>query len=238
VTFEAQTKRPLKLRIASLVGLVFALVVPAILSAGGPGEMPSGTNVVGAVLISEATIWAVTLIVLAIVLFGERRSLQSLGLGRPTWPAIRLGVQVTVGLLLLAMLAGAIVQSLGGLPDNDGSQVDLVMGLPIWLQLLVALTAGFTEEVLFRGYAIERTTELTGSRWLGAIIPILVFGGVHAPFWGVGHAVVAGLTGTWLTLVYLWRRNLWTNIAAHALLDALVFVSVDIIAATGGTVTG
>ena len=238
MTFATQTKRPLKLRIASLVGLVFALVVPAILSTGGPGEMPSGTNVVGTVLISEGTIWAVTLIVLAIVLFGERRSLTSLGLGRPTWPAIRLGVLVTVGLLLLAMAAGAIVQSLGGLPDNGGSQVDLVMGLPIWLQVVVALTAGFTEEVLFRGYAIERTTELTGSRWLGAIIPVFVFGAVHAPFWGVGHAVVAGLTGAWLTLVYLWRRNLWTNIAAHALLDGLVFVSVDLIVATGGSVTG
>ena len=46
------------------------------------------------------------------------------------------------------------------------------------------------------------------------------------------------MTGAWLTLVYLWRRNLWTNIAAHALLDGLVFVSVDLIVATGGSVTG
>jgi membrane protease YdiL (CAAX protease family) len=233
VTTEFPAERPLKLRIASLAGLVFALVVPAILTAGGPGEMPGGTNAVDEVLVSEATMWSLTLIVLGIVLFGERRSLTSLGLGRPTWPAIRTGIMMTVLLLVLAMGAGAIVQAVGGMSGNSGNQIDLVVGLPIWLQLVVALSAGFTEELLFRGYAITRTTELTGNRWLGAIIPIIVFGAVHAPFWGVGHAVVAGMSGLWLTLIYQWRRDLWTNITAHALLDLLVFVSVDLIAATG-----
>lgn len=222
-------------QIASIVGLVLALVVPAILSAGGPGEVPSRTNAVDAVLFSEATTWTLTLIVLGIVMFGERRTLQSIGLGRPSWPAIQSGMVMTVLLLVLAMTAGAIVQAVGGLPQNGDSQVNLVMGLPIWLQLVVALSAGFTEEILFRGYAIERMTELTGNRWLGAIVPIFVFGAIHAPFWGVGHALVAGMSGLWLTLIYMWRRNLWTNITAHALLDALVFVGVDILAAAGGT---
>jgi membrane protease YdiL (CAAX protease family) len=235
VTSIPSAERPPR-RIASVVGLIFALVIPAFLSAGGPtGEIPTDVNAVATVLISEAATWSLTLIVLAIVLFAERRRLTSIGLGIPTWPAIRTGILMTVLLLVLAMGAGAIVQAAGGLPRNGGDQVSLVMGLPIWLQLFAAVSAGFTEEILFRGYAIERMTELTGSRWLGAIIPIIVFGAIHAPFWGIGHAIVAGMSGFWLTLIYLWRRNLWTNITAHALLDALVFVSVDILAAAGAT---
>ena len=222
-------------RIASVVGLIFALVIPAFLSADGPGELPADVNAVATILVSEAATWSLALIVLAIVLFAERRKLTSIGLGIPGWPAIRTGILMTVLLLVLAMTAGAVVQAVGGMAQSGGAQVGLVLGLPIWLQLFVALSAGFTEEVLFRGYAIERVTELTGSRWLGAIVPIVVFGALHAPFWGVGHAIVAGLSGLWLTLIYLWKRNLWTNITAHALLDALVFVSADILATLGAT---
>ena len=107
----------------------------------------------------------------------------------------------------------------------------MVLGLPIWLQLAVALSAGFAEEVLFRGYAVERLTELTGRRWAGAAIPIIIFGAAHIPFWGLAHGLVAGMTGLWLTLLYLWRRNLWSNITAHALLDASVFIAADILGA-------
>jgi membrane protease YdiL (CAAX protease family) len=224
----------LRRRRASLTGLAFALVLPAILSAGGPGELPADVSATRSIVLNEAVIWGLTLIVLGIVLIWERRPLGSIGLGWPTWPAIRAGLAFTALLLALAMVSAAIVQ-LSGLPTQDESQAQIIMSMPIWLQPLVAFSAGFTEEVLFRGYAIERMTELTGSRWLGAIIPIFMFGAVHAPFWGIGHAVVAGMTGLWLTLIYLWRRNLWTNIAAHAFLDGMVFAAMDIAAVSGTT---
>jgi membrane protease YdiL (CAAX protease family) len=234
VTTISSAERPPR-RTASLVGLFLALVVPAFLSAGGPGELPVGTDATLAVIINEAVIWGLTLALLGIVLFWERRPLISIGLGWPTWSAIRTGALFTFGLIVLAMIAGGIVE-MSGLPVGDDGQTALIMGMPIWLQLVVVISAGFTEEVLFRGYAIERMTELTRSRWLGAIVPILVFGGVHAPFWGIGHALVAGMSGLWLTLIYLWKRNLWTNIVAHALLDGLVFVIMDV-ASKVGTVT-
>jgi membrane protease YdiL (CAAX protease family) len=224
---------PPRRRLASLAGLFVALVLPAALSASA-GELPLNETAIGAVLLNEAVVWSLALLVLAIVLFWERRPLASIGLGRPTRGAILAGAGVTGALLVLAMIAGLALQA-AGMSTTDESQVALVVGLPIWLQLFLALSAGFTEEVLFRGYAIERMTELTGRRWLGALIPVVVFGAVHAPFWGWAHALVAGLSGLWLTLVYLWRRNLWTNITAHALLDGLVFVAMDVAAASGTT---
>ena len=221
---------PPRRRAASLTGLALALVVPAAATSFPVIETPAAAGATRAILLNEAGTWALTLAVLAIVRFWERRPLASIGLGRPSWRAIRFGGSVVIGLIVLAALAGLAVESTGLAVPEQPEQ--LVLSLPVWLQVLVVATAGFTEEVLFRGYAVERMTELTGSRWIGAFLPVLVFGAVHAPFWGLGHALIAGMTGFWLTLLYLWRRDLWTNITAHALLDGVVFVVADI--AMGG----
>jgi len=211
-------------RLASLAGLGLALGAPIVATLAASGSLPGTDDAVTAVLINEAFMWGLTLVVLAIMLFGERRPLASIGLVRPTSAALQTGAGLAMILLVLATIAGAIVQALGP-PTEAGGPEMMVLGLPLWLQLFAAVSAGFTEEILFRGYAIERLTELTGRRWLGALLPVIVFGAVHAPFWGLGHALVAGLTGLWLTLAYLLRRNLWINITAHAGLDALVFIA-------------
>jgi membrane protease YdiL (CAAX protease family) len=220
-------------RLAPLAGLVIALFVPAALSIGGPGDAHQTVSV-PSILLNEVVMWTLALAVLGLVLFWEKRSLRSIGLGRPTAGAIGAGAAIAAVLLLMALIGAAFIQA-AGLPTGDDSQEQMVMALPIALQVLIVASAGFTEEVLFRGYAVTRMTELTGSRWMGAIIPVVIFGGVHAPFWGLGHALVAGLSGLWLTLVFLWRKDLWTNIAAHALMDGLVFAMMDIAALHGRT---
>jgi membrane protease YdiL (CAAX protease family) len=221
-------------RLAPLTGLFIALVLPSILSAGGPGALSSDVHAMDEVLVNEAVVWTLAIAVLAIVLFWERRPLSSIGFIHPTWRDFAAGAAVMAGLIAVALAAAAAIAA-AGFPVNNDDQARLVIGLPIWLQVLVVVSAGFTEEILFRGYAVERTTELTGRRWLGALVPVIVFGAIHAPFWGVAHAVVAGLEGLLLTVVYLWRRNLWTNITAHALLDGFVFVVLDIATSHGAT---
>ncbi len=221
-------------RLASLAGLVLALGVPVALTFSRTTATAGGGDSVVGVVLNEAVMWGLALIVLALVLFWERRPLGSIGLVRPTPDALRTGAALTVPLLILAVAAGAIVQA-AGQPIETGTQETLVMGLPLWVQLFAAISAGFTEEVLFRGYPIERIGELTGRRWVGGVLPVIIFGALHAPFWGVGHALVAGLTGLWLTLIYLWRRNLWIAITAHALVDTLAFVATDFAARAGVT---
>jgi membrane protease YdiL (CAAX protease family) len=219
---------------ATLVGLFIALGCPALLTGWSPVRSRMPTGAAADILASEGLVWGLTLAVLAIVRFWERRPFASIGLYRPTRSALLDGVVAGVALVVLATIAGAIVMAAAGAPIETG-QAEFVLGLPLWVQMAVAASAGFTEEVLFRGYPIERLTMLTGRRWLGAIVPIVVFGAAHIPFWGVAHALVAGISGVWLTLLYLWRRNLWTNIAAHALTDAVAFIAVDIAGASGMT---
>jgi membrane protease YdiL (CAAX protease family) len=224
-------------RLAPFAGLVLALGIPSATAVLAPGAEPpsvSALSQVPMILVNEAFMWTLTLAVLAIVLFWERRPLSSIGLVRPTSAAIQVGCALTVGLLILALAAGAVFEALGFSMGND-EQVATIVAMPVWLQLFAAISAGFTEEILFRGYSIERLGELTGRRWVGAALTIVIFGAIHAPFWGVGHALVAGLSGLWLSLIYLWRRNLWTNITAHALLDILAFLSTDIALQHGAT---
>jgi membrane protease YdiL (CAAX protease family) len=221
-------------KLASLTGLFIAVVIPAVVSSIGKGPQQASGDSVALILVNEIFMWGLTLAVLAIVLFWERRPLASIGLVRPTILSFQLGAALTVGILVLAVAIGAVVEAFGT-KLGTGAQETLMLGLPVWVQLFAAVSAGFTEEILFRGYAIERLSELTGRRWLAAALTVIIFGGLHAPFWGLAHALAAGFTGLWLTLAYLWRRDLWTNITAHALFDGLLFIVADTQADSGTT---
>jgi uncharacterized protein len=220
-------------RIAALMGVVIAFIAPAYISAGNPGLSFGQLTAPAAIMINEFAFWLVVFAIFGIVLAGERYSLKSIGLNPPTWDAILLGALCVAPLLLLSLITGGVLRAFGASAQDSGQTV-VVLTLPLWIQLLVAVTAGFTEEILFRGYAVERVTLLSGSRWFGAFVPCLLFGTMHAPFWGLAHAIVAGATGFWLTLIYLWRRNLWVNITAHVLLDGFLFIAVDVNAAGHG----
>jgi membrane protease YdiL (CAAX protease family) len=39
--------------------------------------------------------------------------------------------------------------------------------------------------------------------------------------WGWGHLLIGGFAGVILTLLYIWRRNLWVNMIAHFVPDAI-----------------
>jgi membrane protease YdiL (CAAX protease family) len=75
--------------------------------------------------------------------------------------------------------------------------------------------AAVAEEVLFRGYPIERLEQLTGSRLLAAAISWTAFTVAHHRLWGWNYLIEAGFLGVILTFLYLWRRNLPSNMIAH-----------------------
>jgi membrane protease YdiL (CAAX protease family) len=52
-----------------------------------------------------------------------------------------------------------------------------------------------------------------------------VFAIDHIGFWGWHHIFIAGSAGAMLTILYLWRRNLWANMVAHFIVDAAAFLA-------------
>jgi membrane protease YdiL (CAAX protease family) len=98
--------------------------------------------------------------------------------------------------------------------------------LPLLLKIAIPLTAGVCEEFLFRGYALERLMELSGSRSFAAIATIGIFTLAHIPRYGLGWGLVlVAIIATALTALYLWRRNLPVTIAMHVIVDGIAILA-------------
>jgi membrane protease YdiL (CAAX protease family) len=99
-----------------------------------------------------------------------------------------------------------------------------LLNTPFWYRFFLVTTAAVVEETLFRGYPIERIGEWSGSRILAGVITWIAFTYAHLRGWGWAHLIVAGFAGLLLTILFLWRRNLWANMLAHWLTDGAGFL--------------
>jgi hypothetical protein len=89
------------------------------------------------------------------------------------------------------------------------------------LWVFVALTAGFCEEIIFRGYLQRQFIVLSGQPVVGILLSAVVFGGSHA-YQGSKQTVVLGAYGAMFGVLAYWRRSLRPGMMAHAGQDALV----------------
>lgn len=171
--------------------------------------------------------WLVAGLVVAGVLGIERRGLDSIGV---TWPSTReLGLAVAG--FLVGVLAFGVTQPLVQVLGLDSTRTGLktLAMFPTWVVVLIALTAGVTEEVLFRGYPIERLSELTGELWIGAAVTYLVFTAGHIPFWGLGGALQISAWTLVVTVLYVRTRNLIACMVMHIANDLFAFVVLPVV---------
>jgi membrane protease YdiL (CAAX protease family) len=171
----------------------------------------------------ELIIWAWVAVMLLYVLRVERRPLSSIGFRAVG--AKDAAIAVGAGILILALLALISFVIFPALHWSESSQVASVLALPYWLNVLIVVRAAVSEEILFRGYPMERLEELTGSRTVAGVVTCTVFTLDHVGFWGWHHIFIAGSAGALLTLLYLWRRNIWVNMVAHFIVDAAAFLA-------------
>jgi membrane protease YdiL (CAAX protease family) len=162
---------------------------------------------------------AITIVVLFIVVALERQPLSSIGFKRLGWGALGFGLLGLVACFLSNPLSGLILHLAGG--KEPASQIRQLGGLPVWILVLLPFRAAITEEILFRGYAMTRMQALSGSRFLGFLVPTAVFCFAHAPYFGLAYALAVGPLAVVLGLLFLWRKNLWANMIAHAGVDAV-----------------
>jgi membrane protease YdiL (CAAX protease family) len=122
-----------------------------------------------------------------------------------------------VGLALVSfagVLACLAAYNVLGIHYGEGGSIS--RSLPV--TFLTIVRAGFSEELFYRGYAIERIEALTGNKWVAALIPLLAFGLFH--FWLGGAGVVLALVlGAIITAFYMWKRDLVAAMFGHFLVD-------------------
>ena len=205
-------------RVPAVLGLflLIALQLPI------PSLLVSGSSL-RALLEQEGIYWLMTVVVIGFVLLFERRPLRSIGLQVPTWRSLLWGLAAAAAAVIgIALIYSVLIPALG-LPD-DTAQTQAIVVLPLWFRCLLITRAAVFEELVYRGFAIERLTELIHVRWVAAGISLAAFTYAHLNYWGWTHLLVAGLGGLVLTALYLWRRDLAANMIAHFATDAVGFL--------------
>jgi membrane protease YdiL (CAAX protease family) len=97
-----------------------------------------------------------------------------------------------------------------------------------WAFLVAWGSAAFGEEMLARGFILDRIQKLIGSdrsyaAGLAVIGQAVLFGSFHL-YQGLGGAILTCLTGLVLGLSWLWGgRNLWPAIILHGLVNFLSY---------------
>jgi membrane protease YdiL (CAAX protease family) len=157
--------------------------------------------------------WGTVAVVVGVAVGVEEQPLSGVGFRRPTWTD--LGYAVAAALGALAVFAGtdSVVEGVG-LPvaEYSGGIAD---GVGIGLALAGAVTTGVTEEVLFRGYSVERLLAHTDSPLVASGLTWAVFTIAHAVVWPVGDLLQVASVAAVFTAVYLRRRTLVPVMVAH-----------------------
>ena len=207
---------------ATSVGLFVALVVPFLSYA--VGQLIFGVAQSDARVVSGLAIHWVTLAgLIAVIVFWERLPLASIGLRPVRWWTIPAGLLAGVA---ITFLSGALVTALRF--GSDTQYAAYLQSLPFMLRLGLVVTAGVFEEVLYRGYAIERLTTICQSQWAAAIITVAFFILAHLPVIGFAHLLPVAVVSIFVTLLYLWRRDLILNMVAHATIDGIALLIVPL----------
>jgi uncharacterized protein len=137
---------------------------------------------------------------------------------RYVWLAF--GAYVVYALVSTAVEQGLKAADLQTLRDLSPTLKDY--GFPLLLGLF--LTGTFVEEVLYRGYVIERLTELTGRRWIGAVVSWIAFSLVHLRFFGPGPTLEVAIIGAAFVALYLAAKSIWPSIIVHGINDTVGFL--------------
>jgi membrane protease YdiL (CAAX protease family) len=153
------------------------------------------------------------------------RTLADLGFRRPErWLTVPFwAIGIFAAFVIAQIFAPALVSPFFELPAPDLSRYDVIRGnLPVAIAaaLLLPLTASIPEEIIYRGFLIERLTAVFSksnhATLFAVLVQSLIFGSIHFQ-WGLGGVIVTAIMGlVWGTAFILCGRNLWIVIIAHS----------------------
>ncbi|MDH3649653.1 MAG: CPBP family intramembrane metalloprotease [Saprospiraceae bacterium] len=190
---------------------------------------------------NQAILWVGNMIMLSLVWLGLRlrgESLANFGLsfsfqsGRDFGRVLMLSVLVFVLALSGFVLGSIIMANITGIPESaDMSGYNYLENNIGWfiLSLIgVLIVSSIGEEIIYRGFLINRITQLfPGNRHaqtIAVIVSAIVFGLIHYG-WGPMGMVQTGFMGLALGICYIkMKKRLIIMILAHAYMDTILMV--------------
>jgi uncharacterized protein len=166
-----------------------------------------------------------------LILRGSGDFAHALGLVKvASWPrTLALAALAAGGTFAIFSLGGLIARSFGLPAPAVGETIGLATQSPahlvMWIVLVAWLGAGFGEEVLWRGFLMDRLGRLPGlarSPTAVLVVQAMIFGLAHA-YQGAAGVIVTGVVGLWFGLI---RRGaggaIWAGVIGHAAVDTVM----------------
>ncbi|MDN5724824.1 MAG: CPBP family intramembrane metalloprotease [Propionibacteriales bacterium] len=215
-----------------LIILAVLLLRTLLLFIAGGAALTVASEEQPADLLAYANVWIVPvdLISIAVVWWLLRRSGRTLGdlVGRFRPRDIAWGLLVMV-IALIALQGGGFVGNLiayGGAPPFTGGATPPPLWLGIWSLMLMPITIGVAEELVYRGYGQQGLAQWWG-RWPAMLVVAVSFGLQHAALsMTTGEAMLSRVIGTFIAglafgIMAMRFRSLWPLIIGHWLLDVI-----------------
>jgi hypothetical protein len=116
-------------------------------------------------------------------------------------------------------LVGGLAYLLGANSNRAVANIPPTTVFELLVFLALAASAGFAEELIFRGYLTRQFNAWTGSRAIAVVLQGIVFGLAHGFY---GKAMLAIIVQGWLLgLLACWRKSLRPGMLAHWLQDSM-----------------
>jgi membrane protease YdiL (CAAX protease family) len=166
------------------------------------------------------------ILALAILLWAPltRKPWGELGLARPRSWITSILVGIGFGVAFKFCMKAIVMPLLGTDPVNHAYHY--LAGNPTAVAgfvVTILFGAGFSEELIFRGYLFERLGKLLGSGLRGTVLTVvitsLLFGSGHYANLGWPGVQQAFMTGLVFGAIYARTRSLWMLMIAHAAFD-------------------
>jgi membrane protease YdiL (CAAX protease family) len=216
-----KTETPAGANKFAVAGLLLALIVTQLPI--GRWVLPGAT--IPAMLGREAVWWLYVVALLLWLRDEEGLPFSSIGLRRPTGKTVLLGLFAAVLLFLVFVAQYTVIIPIFHLNAEPAAAERLkLLKTPFWYRVLVVLRAAVCEEIIFRGYIIEKVRQITGSWALAFVISVAAFTAAHLSTWGVVHLIPVGAGGVIFALFYIWKRDLPANMIGHFIIDGIGFL--------------
>jgi membrane protease YdiL (CAAX protease family) len=92
-------------------------------------------------------------------------------------------------------------------------------GLELGIWIVLSTTAGFCEEIMFRGYLQQQFRAATRSTAAAIVLQAVVFGIAHA-YQGGRRMVLIAVYGALFGMLAVWRKSLRPGMIGHAMQDS------------------
>jgi hypothetical protein len=147
-------------------------------------------------------------------------------------------ILILAPLVALGLFAFYVFVLVPGITNLTGAPIDysnfepLKGNLPacLFALLVVWSSAGFGEEIIFRGYFMRQFVKFFGESKVSIVLNIILFacffGFMHS-YQGITGQLVTGIIGALLaTIFYLRKYDLWFVVAVHGFFDTIALLCI------------